>query len=87
MTLEFAKTDNAWVAEIEVTAPTAIHIEKDQSGFVYVQEKTSGERFDSVKDLQIADSQMVIDVTYYALVYPKTIRVVSKYKPNKAEVV
>lgn len=78
----FNKDDNKWVAEFEVSADFNLHIEKAQIGYLYMQQRSTSGKWDSVHKFQVADSDYIVDYDFAALVYPKQIRLVSEYAPT-----
>lgn len=86
-TLKFTKEGSRYVTEVEVTSDFNLHIEREQGGVIYLQTRTTPTgRFDSVKGFNIANLDSVIDYDFTALVYPKTIRIVSEVEPTLAEI-
>ena len=86
-TLNFTKEGSLYVADVEVTSDFNLHIEREQGGVIYMQARTTSTgRFDSVKGFNIANLDPVIDYDFSALVYPKTIRIVSEVEPTFAEI-
>lgn len=78
----FNKDGNKWVAEFEVSADFNLHIEKPQIGYLYMQQRSTSGKWDSVHKFQVADSDYIVDYDFTALVYPKQIRLVSEYAPT-----
>lgn len=78
----FNKDGNKWVAEFEVSADFNLHIEKPQIGYLYMQQRSTSGKWDSVHKFQVADSDYIVDYDFAALVYPKQIRLVSEYAPT-----
>lgn len=79
MELKFTKQGTKWVTEFEVTNDFNLHIERDESGYLYVQQRTTPVgKYDSVQDANFAQSDAVIDIDMTALVYPKFVKVVSE---------
>ena len=79
MELNFEKQGTKWVAEFKVTSDFNLHIEREEKGFLFVQQRTTdvGE-YDSVNGANFSPTDSVIDVTLFDLVYPKWIKVVSE---------
>lgn len=89
MELSFTqKNPRRWEAEFIATADFNLHIERQSSGFLFVQQRTSsiGE-YDSISGANFALSDPIIDVDMVALVYPKYIKIVSEVEPTFAEVI
>jgi hypothetical protein len=87
MVLEFTKTDAFYVAEFEAQSDFNVHIERNKSGALFFQQKTTASgNYDSVSQANFAYGDLVIDVDVTALVYPKYMRVVSEVEPTLAEV-
>ena len=62
-------------------------LSENKGGVIYLQTRTTPTgRFDSVKGFNIANLDSVIDYDFTALVYPKTIRIVSEVEPTLAEI-
>jgi hypothetical protein len=80
--IQFTKQGNTFVAEFEVNADFNLHIEKSRSGYLYMQQRSTSGKWDSVRNFQAADSDYIIDYDFTALVYPKQIRLVSEYAPT-----
>ena len=86
-TLNFQKNNNYYIAEIEVTSDFNLHIERNTSGYLIMQVRTSPTgKFDSIKGFKARENDQVIDYDFSALVYPKTIRIVSEVEPTIAEI-
>ena len=79
MELNFEKQGTKWVAEFKVTGDFNLHIEREEKGFLFVQQRTTdvGE-YDSVNGANFSPTDSVIDITLWDLVYPKYIKVVSE---------
>lgn len=87
MELNFENQGTKWVAEFKVTSDFNLHIEREEKGFLFVQQRTTPDgEYDSVKGANFAPSDMVIDMDYPALIYPKWIRVVSEAEVKRAAV-
>lgn len=80
--IQFTKQGKTYVAEFEVNADFNLHIEKSQSGYLYMQQRSTSGKWDSVRNFQATDSDYIVDYDFTALVYPKQIRLVSKYAPT-----
>lgn len=79
MELSFVKEGSKYVCEIQVTSDFNLHIEREEKGFLYVQQKTtSNGNYDSVRNANFAPSDNVIDYDFTALVYPKWIKIVTE---------
>ena len=77
----------AYEAEFEVTSDFNIHIERPSGGRFLVYQKTAGAtEYDMVDNVGYRDYKAVIDMDMTALVYPKTIRIVSQSEPSVAVV-
>lgn len=86
-TLNFQKNNNSYIAEVEVASDFNLHIERDTAGYLILQVRTSPTgKFDSVGGFNASEYDQVIDYDFSALVYPKTIRIVSKVEPTMAEI-
>ena len=80
--IQFTKQGKTYVAEFEVNADFNLHIEKSQSGYLYMQQRSTSGKWDSVRNFQATDSDYIVDYDFTALIYPKQIRLVSKYAPT-----
>lgn len=80
--IQFTKQGKTYVAEFEVNADFNLHIEKSQSGYLFMQQRSTSGKWDSVRNFQATDSDYIVDYDFTALVYPKQIRLVSKYAPT-----
>lgn len=80
--IQFTKQGKNYVAEFEVNADFNLHIEKSQSGYLYMQQRSTSGKWDSVRNFQATDSDYIVDYDFTALVYPKQIRLVSEYAPT-----
>ena len=80
--IQFTKQGKTYVAEFEVNADFNLHIEKSQSGYLYMRQRSTSGKWDSVRNFQATDSDYIVDYDFTALVYPKQIRLVSKYAPT-----
>ena len=79
MELNFEKQGTKWVAEFKVTSDFNLHIEREEAGFLFVQQRTTPDgEYDSVNGANFSPSDGVIDMDFVALVYPKWIKVVSE---------
>ncbi len=90
MELTFTQTNKkSWVAEFEASSDFNIHIEREETGSIKMSQRTApqGEpaEVDEFSDKRL-DGKKVIDYDCRALVYPKSIRIVSEVKPKYAEV-
>ena len=86
-TINFTKVGNHYEAEVEVASDFNLHIERELGGYIYLQVRTSPTgRFDSVKGFSMTHLDPVIDYDFSALVYPKTIRIISEVNPTMAEI-
>lgn len=87
MELNFIEVEGKWVAEFEAIGNFNLHIERKESGYLYVlQDTTLDGNWDSVRGGSYNYSDPVIDVDLTAVVYPKRIQIVSKVEPTRAEV-
>ena len=79
MELKFEQVNNLYVAEFEVTSDFNLHIERKKSGFLTIKQRTTSDgEYDTVNAANISRNDMVIDLDFTALVYPKFIEVVSE---------
>ena len=87
MELSFVKEGRRYFAEFKATSDFNLHIEKTGSGFLYVQQKTvENAEYDSIRGATFAQSDVVIDIDFTALVYPKWIKIVTEVEPTLAVV-
>lgn len=87
MELVFNKQEDFFVAEFSVSADFNLHIERAETGFIQIKQRTtpSGE-YDYIKGLNITQNNLVLDYDFSSIVYPKYIKIVSKTEPTMAEV-
>ena len=86
-TLEFKKKGSKYEAEITVSSDFNLHIEREQSGVLYVQQRTSENgAFDSISGANFGQTDTVIDYDFVGSIYPKHIKVVSGVLPTMAVV-
>lgn len=83
MEIVFNQVGRTWQAEFTVTADFNLHIERPATGFMYLSQRTgdSGE-YDTAHTLE--NGQFVYDYDFTALVYPKSIKIVSEVEPTLA---
>lgn len=87
MELQFVKQDSKYVAEFMATADFNLHIERNESGFLFVKQRTTESgKYDSVKGTSFNYGDPVVDVDLVGSIYPKYIQVVSKVMPTMAVV-
>ena len=87
MELTFGKEGNWYVSEFEVTSDFNLHIEKEPKGDFYLYQRTSGLKYDLIKNFGYnKGGDNIIDVDFTALIYPKWIKVKSAVKPTVAVV-
>lgn len=81
----FNEENGIFVSEFTVTKDFNLHIEKEESGFLFVQQRTSESGdYDSIKGADFPYEDMVVDYDFVGAIYPKHIRVVSKSYPKRA---
>lgn len=86
-TINFKKVDAHYEADVEVTSDFNLHIERELGGYFYLQVRTSPSgKFGPVKGFNATNLDSVIDFDFTALVYPKTIRIVSEVQPSLGEI-
>lgn len=84
-TLNFTKVGDKYVAEFEATTDFNLHIERNESGFLFVNQRTtSSGAYDSVKGASFNYGDAVVDMDFVGTIYPKYIQIVSKVKPTMA---
>lgn len=86
--IKFVKSGTKFIGEFEANSDFNLHLERNKSGSIYMQVKGTsvGNQYDSIRDVNISDSDFVFDSDFTALVYPKYIRIVSDVEPIIAEV-
>lgn len=76
-----------WISEFEVTQDFNLHIERVNSGYLYIKQRSTPKGlFDNVKGASFDHADPVIDIDFTGLVYPKYLQIVSKVMPTKAVV-
>lgn len=87
MALKFTQVDEKWVAEFSVTDDFNLHIEREESGYLIVNQRTTAEgKYDSIRDGSFNYGDPVVDIDFTGVIYPKYIQVISKVEPTYAEV-
>lgn len=87
MTINFNKVGDKYVAEFEATGNFNLHIERNESGFLFVNQRTtSSGAYDSIKGASFNYGDPVVDIDFVGAIYPKYIQVVSKVMPTMAAV-
>lgn len=81
MELNFIYDNNKYVSEFEVSSDFNLHIERAEGGALYIQQRTGNGQYDTVKDAVFKFGDSVIDYDFQALVYPKSIKIVSDINP------
>lgn len=78
MTLSFNKEHDKYVATFEATSDFNLHIEKAKKGVVnFYQKSIQDGEYDRIKDVKFEYDDLVLDVDFSALVYPKYIKIVA----------
>lgn len=86
-TLTFNQVGDKYVAEFEATTDFNLHIERNESGFLFVNQRiTSSGAYDSIKGASFNYGDAVVDMDFTGAIYPKYIQVVSKVMPTLAVV-
>ena len=87
MELTFRKEGSKYIAEFEVAADFNLHLEREDGGLLYVQQRTSTSgQYDSIKGGDFAPKEKVVDCDFAGVVYPKYIKIVSEVEPTLAVV-
>jgi hypothetical protein len=87
MALKFTNVGENWVAEFSVTDDFNLHIEREESGYLIVNQRTTAEgKYDSIRDGSFNYGDPVVDIDFTGVIYPKYIQVISKVEPTYAEV-
>ena len=86
--IKFTKdSSGVYVAEFQVTDDFNLHIEREQSGYLIVNQRTTAEgKYDSIRDGSFNYGDPVVDIDFTGVIYPKYIQVISKVEPTYAEV-
>lgn len=85
MELQFVKQGSRYIAEFQTTGDYNLHIEREESGYLYVNQRTPDTgKYDSVNGASFNYSDKVVDVDFTCIVCPKHIQVVSKVLPTMA---
>ena len=87
MTLSFRKENNKHVATFEAVSDFNLHLEKGSKGVVnfYQTSSVDGE-YDRIKDIKFEHDDLVLDVDFSALIYPKYIKIIAYTDIAKAVV-
>lgn len=76
-----------WISEFEVTQDFNLHIERVDSGYLYIKQRSTPKGlFDNIKGASFEKADPVVDVDFVGTIYPKYIQIVSKVEPTYAEV-
>lgn len=87
MNIQFQKEGNRWIAEFQVTADFNLHLEREGTGSLRVMQSTmSGGKYDHIRGGSFNYDDLVVDVDFTSIVYPKFIQVISMSEPTLAEV-
>lgn len=87
MELQFVKQGSRYIAEFQTTGDFNLHIERNESGFLYVRQRTTETgKYDSVEEGSFSYGDSIVDKDFSFSVYPKQIQVVSKVLPTMAVV-
>lgn len=87
MVLKFTNVGENWVAEFSVTDDFNLHIEREESGYLIVNQRTTAEgKYDSIRDGSFNYGDPVVDIDFTGVIYPKYIQIISKVEPTYAEV-
>lgn len=81
----FGKNTLAWETEFEATGDFNLHIEKSM-GKIRLYQRTAGGKYDAIEGVGYPEGNPVFDYDFTALVYPKTIKIVSEVEPTYAAV-
>ena len=84
MDLSFEKIENAWVAEFEVNSDFNLHLEREKTGFLEIEQRGCPEgEFERVYKGGGIFAGKVYDRDFGALVYPKWIKGTSGVEVTK----
>jgi hypothetical protein len=87
MNIQFQKEGLHWVAEFQVTADFNLHLEREGTGSLRIMQSTvSGGMYDRVKGGSFNYNDLVVDIDFTSVIYPKFIQVISMSEPTLAEV-
>jgi hypothetical protein len=87
MVLNFNNQNGYFAAEFEATGNFNLHIERSESGYLYVMQRTSPSgKYDNVRGASFEYDNHIVDFDFTGSVFPKQIQVVSKVMPTMAEV-
>lgn len=87
MNVKFQKEGLQWVAEFQVTADFNLHLEREGTGSLRIMQSTvSGGMYDRVKGGSFNYNDLVVDIDFTSVIYPKFIQVISMSEPTLAEV-
>lgn len=76
-----------WISEFEVTQDFNLHIERVDSGYLYIKQRSTPKGlFDNIKGASFDHADPVVDVDFVGTIYPKYIQILSKVEPTYAEV-
>jgi len=85
MELTFRKEGSKYIAEFAATADFNLHLEREDGGLLYVQQRTSTSgQYDSIKGGDFAPQDKIVDCDFLGVVYPKYIKIVSEVEPTLA---
>lgn len=83
MDIQFEKKGNRWIAEFQVTADFNLHLEREETGALIVKQRTTADgQYDNIKGGVLGYSDLVVDIDFTAVVYPKYIQVQSMSEPK-----
>lgn len=86
-TLTFNQVGDKYVAEFEATSDFAIHIERNESGFLYMEQRsTSTGEYAATAEASFNYEARVIDTVIRGVIIPMHIRIKSKVMPTMAVV-
>ena len=87
MELSFVKEGGRYSAEFEATSDFNLHIEREDNGFLFVKQKTvANGQYDSVQGAKFSPADLIVDLDFVGIVYPKYIKVISEIEPAMAVV-
>ncbi len=85
--LTFQKIEDHWESEFVAQADFNLHIEKEQDGYLYLQQKHGLEdKYASCRGADFARCDKVIDNDFIGTVYPKMMKLVSEVAPTRATI-
>lgn len=87
MELNFVSNGGAFISEFDATSDFKLHIEGLLLSDFRIYQRTAGNNYELVAGLPVApDYGKTLDYDFTAMVYPKSIKIVSEVEPTVATV-